>query len=483
MYASKRALVDADPTARHKGHEPAGARRHRPLCGDDGCDGLTWPPETGAIRRFLARSEKGHAGMKLSKSGEKMSEMSGLRSIMEDVATSTAAGASDWLNLSIGNPAQIKEVVDTWRDLTATVVAEDFSLTSSRYGPSRGMPALVDEIVAHFNTRYGWGITADNVAVGPGSQMLFFIATALFAGEVTDGSFQRVVLPMTPDYPGYLGLSMDPDGVTGIAPKIELTGDRSFQYAFDFEALERCPEIGMLLLSSPSNPTGRSIDGDELARLIDVARRRDVPLIVDHAYGTPFPRVAASRVAPQWDEHLINCFTLSKAGLPAERIGFAIGPSRYIRAMVSFMANSVLHAPQLMQRVAARALSSGLLDRLASTVISPFYRTRRLYAERLLADLLPDSIDWRLHAGEGGMFCWLWIDHDWFDDMALYRLMKTKKVFVVPGRHFFGKPMSTTSEAPHAKRCFRISLTADEHVIAEGVARIAEGLLELRHSA
>ncbi|RSN15386.1 valine--pyruvate transaminase [Nonomuraea sp. WAC 01424] len=421
--------------------------------------------------------------MKLSKSGEKMSDMSGLRSIMEDVATSTAAGASDWLNLSIGNPAQIKEVVDTWRDLTATVVAEDFSLTSSRYGPSRGMPALVDEIVAHFNTRYGWGITADNVAVGPGSQMLFFIATALFAGEVTDGSFQRVVLPMTPDYPGYLGLSMDPDGVTGIAPKIELTGDRSFQYAFDFEALERCPEIGMLLLSSPSNPTGRSIDGDELARLIDVARRRDVPLIVDHAYGTPFPRVAASRVAPQWDEHLINCFTLSKAGLPAERIGFAIGPSRYIRAMVSFMANSVLHAPQLMQRVAARALSSGLLDRLASTVISPFYRTRRLYAERLLADLLPDSIDWRLHAGEGGMFCWLWIDHDWFDDMALYRLMKTKKVFVVPGRHFFGKPASTTSEAPHAKRCFRISLTADEHVIAEGVARIAEGLLELRHSA
>ncbi|MFI9592598.1 valine--pyruvate transaminase [Nonomuraea sp. NPDC052265] len=420
--------------------------------------------------------------MKLSRSGQKMSDMSGLRSIMEDVATSTASGASDWLNLSIGNPAQIKEVIDAWKDLTATVVAEDFAWTSSRYGPSRGMPAMVEEIVAYFNAHYGWDLTADNVVVGPGSQMLFFIATALFAGQVADGSFQRLVLPMTPDYPGYLGLSTDPDGVTGIAPEVELTGDRSFRYAFDFEALERCPEIGMLLLSSPSNPTGRSIDGDELARLIDVARRRDVPLIVDHAYGTPFPRVAASRVAPQWDEHLINCFTLSKAGLPAERIGFAIGPSRYIRAMVSFMANSVLHAPQLMQAVAARALSSGLLDRLATSVISPFYRARRLYAERLLADLLPDSVNWRLHAGEGGMFCWLWIDHDWFDDMALYRLMKTKKVFVVPGRHFFGKPMSTASAAPHANRCFRISLTADEHVIAEGVARIAEGLLELRHS-
>lgn len=408
-----------------------------------------------------------------------MSDMSGLRSIMEDVATSTASGASDWLNLSIGNPAQIKEVLDAWKDLTATVVAEDYASTTSRYGPSRGMPAMVDEIVAHFNARYGWGITADNVVVGPGSQMLFFIATALFAGQAADGSLQRVVLPMTPDYAGYLGLSMDPDGVTGIAPEVELTGDRSFRYAFDFDAVERCPEVGMLLLSSPSNPTGRSIDGDELARLVDVARRRDVPLIVDHAYGAPFPRVAASRVAPQWDEHLINCFTLSKAGLPAERIGFAIGPSRYIRAMVSFMANSVLHAPQLVQLVAARAMSSGLLDRLATSAISPFYRARRLYAERLLADLLPDSVAWRLHEGEGGMFCWLWIDHDWFDDMALYQLMKTKKVFVVPGRHFFGKPMP----ASHATRCFRISLTPEEPVIAEGVARIAEGLLELRRSS
>ncbi|WP_433213171.1 valine--pyruvate transaminase [Microtetraspora malaysiensis] len=418
--------------------------------------------------------------MQLSRSGQKMSDMSGLRAIMEDVATSTAVDASDWLNLSIGNPASIKEVTDAWSSLTATVAAEDFTATSSRYGPSRGMPALVEEIVRSFNARYGWDITADNVVVGPGSQMLFFIATALFAGPAGEDSFRRVVLPMTPDYAGYMGLSLEPDGVAGIAPEVELTGDRSFRYAFDFEALERCPDVGMLLLSSPSNPTGRSIDGEELTRLIDVARRRDVPLIVDHAYGAPFPLVAASEVAPRRDDHVINCFTLSKAGLPAERIGFAIGPRHYIQSMVSFMANSVLHAPQLMQLVAARALSSGLLDSLASSVIRPFYRDRRSYVERLLTDLLPDSINWRLHAGEGGMFCWLWIDHDWFDDMALYRLMKTKKVFIVPGRHFFVNPLSMAPEATYATRCFRISITPDEHVIEEGVARIAEGLMELR---
>lgn len=411
-----------------------------------------------------------------------MSGMSGLRTIMEDIATSTAAGSSDWLNLSIGNPSPIDEVVDAWRELTITAATEDFASVSCRYGPSRGMPTLVDAIVDDFNTRYGWDITADNVVVGPGSQMLCFIAAALFTGSAGTEPPQRLILPMTPDYAGYQGLSLDREGVVGIAPRVQVTGDRSFHYGFDFDALERCPKAGMFLLSSPSNPTGRSIDDGELARLLGVARERDAPLVVDHAYGAPFPRIAASRLTPQWDEHLINCFTLSKAGLPAERIGFAIGPARYIRPMVSFMANSALHAPQLMQLVAARSLTTGLLDKLASEVIAPFYQARRLAVERLLADLLPDSVNWRLHAGKGGMFCWLWIDEDWFDDMALYGLMKTKKVFIVPGRHFFVHPPTGTTPGGHDTQCFRISLSADEDTIGEGIARIAEGLTHLRRA-
>ncbi|MFF9349009.1 aminotransferase class I/II-fold pyridoxal phosphate-dependent enzyme [Streptomyces sp. NPDC014734] len=419
------------------------------------------------------------ATMRLSRIGQKMSGMSGLRTIMEDIAASTAAGSSNWLNLSVGNPALIDEVVDTWRELTVQAATADFTATSSRYGPSRGLPALVDAIVDHFNTSYGWDITADNVVVGPGSQMLCFMAAALFTGSTGTEQPQRLVLPMTPDYAGYQGLSLDRDGVIGFTPRVLLSGDRSFHYAFDFDALDQCREAGMFLLSSPSNPTGRSVDGDELARLLSAARQRDVPLFVDHAYGEPFPRIAASRVAPQQDDYLINCFTLSKAGLPAERIGFAIGPDRYIRPMVSFMANSALHAPQLMQLVAARSLTTGALEKLASSVIAPFYQARRRSVERLLAELLPASVNWRLHTSEGGMFCWLWVDEPWFDDMALYELMKTKKVFIVPGRHFFVPPSADAALNSHGTRCFRISLSADEGTIGEGIARIAEGLTQL----
>jgi valine--pyruvate aminotransferase len=115
----------------------------------------------------------------------------------------------------------------------------------------------------------------------------------------------------------------------------------------------------------------------------------------------------------------INSFTVSKAGLPGERIGFAIGAEHYISAMASFMANSV-HAPQLNQLVVARALATGTLDSVVENFITPFYRRRREFAAELLESLLPADLDWRLHAGNGGMLSWLWVRHAWFDDLAFY---------------------------------------------------------------
>lgn len=151
-----------------------------------------------------------------------------------------------------------------------------------------------------------------------------------------------------------------------------------------------------------------------------------------------------------------------------------------IDSMVSCTANATLHAPQLMQSVVERALVSREIDVLATKVIKPYYRVKWRMAEELLHDNLPESIKWRLHASDGGMFCWLWIDHDWFDDLEIYRVLKSKRVFIVPGRHFFTGPMTTPFLADHGTRCIRLSLSSDEWVIAEGIARLSEALLELR---
>ncbi|MBM7442704.1 valine--pyruvate transaminase [Streptomyces sp. HB132] len=421
--------------------------------------------------------------MELSLSGTKMAGVSGLRSIMDDVAASTAdASAGEWLNLSVGNPATIADAGEMWRAALTDSLAEDFERAGCHYGPSRGSQVLIGAVVEYFNRTYGWQLGPQNVVIGPGSQMLCFAAAALFAGPGRLGD-RKMVLPMVPDYTGYQGLCMHDGGIVGVPPLIERQGEHSFRYALDIDALRRQPDIGMMLVSSPGNPTGRALDRAELDALTALAAERDVPLLLDQAYGSPFPRIAEVHTEPVLHDHLINCFSASKAGLPGERVGFAIGPPKYIDALASFMSNSVLHAPQLPQAALARVLGDGRLDRVTREAITPYYREKRRFAAGLLAEAMPPDMDWRMHSGVGGMFCWLWVDHPWFDDLDLYRRLKERRVFVVPGRHFFVDPLSSPGLDGHATRCFRISLSTEEKVLSEGIRHVADVLREMRASA
>jgi valine--pyruvate aminotransferase len=418
--------------------------------------------------------------MKLSLIGSQMSQMSGLRSIMEDIARSAGQPSdTEWINLSVGNPAAIPEVIEMWHTLVRGALAAGFAEGSCQYGPSRGAPALVDAIATYFNRYYGWNINATNIVVGPGSQMLAFIAAALYAGP-RPGGRRRITLPLLPDYTGYQGLCMDPGGIVGLDSRVERGEDGFFRYAIDFSAVERCADIGLLLLSSPANPTGRALSTGELGNLVQIAERCGVPLLVDHAYGEPFPQVARTLTAPVCHDNVINCFSLSKAGLPGERIGFAIGPEQFITPMVSFLANSALHASRLAQSAIAAGLQSGAIDHVVSTAIRPFYETRKEMAVELLREAMPGTMDWWIHAGEGGMFCWVWVNEDWFDDLALYQLLKQDHVFVAPGRNFFAEPAGGPRPGNHATKCFRVSLTVGRDALAEGISRIGRAVRELR---
>jgi valine--pyruvate aminotransferase len=405
-----------------------------------------------------------------------MASPSGLRNIMEDIAAAAAASPGDrWLNLGIGNPAFIPAVAETWQRLASQALAAEFREVSCRYGPSRGSQELVDAVVRYFGDHFDWDIGPRNVVVGPGSQMLCFIAAALFTGAGTPRP-ANLVLPMVPDYTGYQGLCLDSDRIAGLEATLHRGPDRSFGYQFDFDALRERIDSGLLMHSSPSNPTGRSLTATELDRLIDIAASRDVPLLIDNAYGEPFPGIGEGSLPPRLHDNVINCFTLSKAGLPGERIGFAVGPERYVEPMVSFMANSALHAPQLMQTTVAMALSSGAMDELVSTAIRPFYRQRRKVVEKMLFDVLPPGVRWRLHASQGGMFCWLWVDETWFDDLAFYQALKRERVFVVPGRHFFTDPVDGGGLGPHVRQCIRVSISAELAALTDGISRMARAL-------
>jgi valine--pyruvate aminotransferase len=130
--------------------------------------------------------------------------------------------------------------------------------------------------------------------------------------------------------------------------------------------------------------------------------------------------------------------------------------------------------------VVARALASGILDSLVSQSITPFYRHRRELAVELLESALPADMDWRLHSDNNGMFSWLWIRDDWFDDAAFYERLKRARVFVTPGRYFFVGPEGGAALGRHSTQCVRVSLSCELPVLVEGIERLAAGLRAMR---
>jgi valine--pyruvate aminotransferase len=202
----------------------------------------------------------------------------------------------------------------------------------------------------------------------------------------------------------------------------------------------------------------------EIQKLLQIAKKRDIPLIIDSAYAPPFPNLAFTAMTPIYDEHALHCVSLSKAGLPGERVGFVIAHEKYIQAIEPFESNVGIHSSRFGQALATKAFESGRLSELSETVIKPFYQKKlELFKEHLFKNL-PKSLNWYIHKVEGSLFSWVWIDHEKMNDLTLYQSLKKEGLIVVPGSSFF--PGLRTAWG-HKNQCLRFSMTAsDADIIA-----------------
>lgn len=403
--------------------------------------------------------------------GRRMAQRSGVREIMKDIEeTIRAAAGRPLINLSAGNPVILPEIEAMWRRHTQTFVdSPQFGEVICRYGSSQGYEPLIDAVVDWFNTHYQWGITRRNVLVTSGSQSFYFLAANCFGGYDEQGQLHPIVLPLCPDYTGYGGLPLTPGTLRTYKPTIDLTGPHRFKYRPDFAQIELDETVGAVLFSRPCNPTGNVLTDDETRQIVRSAAAYDVPVLIDSAYAIPFPHLVFTDMELIWEPNVIHCMSLSKAGLPGERVGIAIGPEHYIGVLESFQSNVSLHSSRYGQAIAAAAISSGELAQLSASVIRPHYQrksaTVQAACEREMADL-----PWYLHQGEGTVFSWLWLKDLPITDLELYQELKQEGVVVVPGSSFFP---GLVEDWPHRHQCLRISLTAPEEALQAGVAKMA----------
>jgi len=418
--------------------------------------------------------------------GRHLGSGSGIEELMDDLGHALASGGPNLKMLGGGQPARIPEVDAVWRRRMEELLKEIGGLERalSSYDPPRGNPRFIKAVADFLHTTFGWPVGPENVAVTCGGQTAFFFLFNLLAGRMADGTHRRILLPLVPEYIGYANQGVDGSMFLAVPPRIEEIGDHEFKYRVDFDKLEITPDIAAICASRPTNPTGNVLTDDEVARLAAIARGHDIPLIIDNAYGLPFPGIIFTEATPYWDDNTILTLSLSKIGLPGTRTGIVIAPPEIIRALGSMSAIAGLSNPSTGQQITAPLIESGEILNISERLVRPYYKRKAKLARQAAHDVFAavDTGDWRMHITEGALFLWLWFPDLPCTSAELYQRLKARDVLVIPGHYFFfGLPESPPW--PHRHECIRVSYAMNEDAVRDGLQIIAEEVAAIRHGA
>lgn len=261
----------------------------------------------------------------------------------------------------------------------------------TRYTPVNGIPELREAIAEKFWKDHGLRYTHEEILVSAGGKQAIF---NLLLALIQPGDEVLIPSPYWVSYPDMVKLA------EGIPVIVETHEEEGFKLSP--EALER--SIGekskLLILNSPSNPTGMCYTKDELFALGEVIRRHPHVFVAsDDIYekivfdGQPFATFA--QVNPDLKERTITLNGVSKAYcMTGWRIGYCAGPKPLIQAMSKIQSQSTSNPCAISQKAALAALT-GPQDDL-KRMVDTYARRRRWLVERLrgmrgVSCILPDG--------------------------------------------------------------------------------------------
>lgn len=407
--------------------------------------------------------------MNFSRFGHRFTHNSGTRQLMDDLGM-VLRSPQKVINLGGGNPSVIPVMQQRFRqNLERLIASSDFDRLAAHYDDPQGHRPFLDAVAELLRAQYGWPVTHENLALTNGSQASFFMLFNLFGGSAASGTRRRILLPSCPEYIGYADVGLEPALLTSTRARIEKLDPHSFKYHIDFDAIEIDKEIAAVCVSRPTNPTGNVITNDELTRLVAMTARAGIPLIVDNAYGLPFPNIVFEPVDLVWDEHIILCFSLSKLGLPGLRTGIVLAAPPVVQALTSMNAAFMLANSALGASIALDLMRTGEIIELSRHSIQPYYHERSKQAIVWCHEYF-SGFDYYIHKSEGAIFLWLWFPNLPISAQLLYERLKAKNILVIPGHHF-GPGLA--EDWQHLHECLRISYARPSEDVRMGIVAIA----------
>lgn len=415
----------------------------------------------------------------LSTFGHRFGADSGTFTLMDDLGKALTVNP-DMLFLGGGNPARIPAVETEIKTALEQVLAQPDGVSElcGNYQSPQGDPAFLEALAQYFRQYCGWQVSPANIALANGSQAAFFVLFNMFAGQFPDGSQRQILLPMAPEYIGYASAGLSDPFFCSVKPQIELLDDDQFKYHIDFVNLplataEQAAGIGAVCLSRPTNPTGNVVSDEELQQLKQLAHLRGVPLIIDAAYGQPFPGIVFTEASCPWDEGTIYLLSLSKIGLPGVRTGIVVASEAVIQSYTRANTALNLACSSAGPSIAKYWLRQDRLNTISQNLVKPHYEQAAHTAIALIRRACRD-LPVKIHAPQGAIFLWLWCQDLPISSEELYQRLKMRGVLVLSGHHFFiGLP---EPDWPHAQQCLRMTYCQPTAVLERAIAVLAEEL-------
>ena len=379
---------------------------------------------------------------------------------MSQKSSEMKAQGIDVINMSVGEPDF--NTPENIKEAAKKAIDDNFS----RYSPVPGYPDLRKAIVAKLKNENGLDYTVNEVIVGTGGkQGICNVILAL----VNPGDEVIIPAPYWVSYPQMAKLA-------GGVPVIVNAGfDQDFKMTPEQLEAAITPKTKMLILCSPSNPTGSVYSKEELAALADVLRKHpDVFVLADEIYEhiNYIGKHHSIAQEPGLKDQVIIANGVSKAyATTGWRIGFLAGPEWIIKGCNKLQGQYTSGTCSVSQKAAEAAYT---LDQSAVEKMRQAFERRRDLIVKLAKEV--PGLEVNIPQGAFYLFpkCNSYFGKSNGDktinnstDFAMYLLEEAHVATV--GGDAFGDP-----------DCFRMSYATSDENIKEAIRRIKEALSKLK---
>ena len=291
------------------------------------------------------------------------------------------------------------------------------------YGPVLGLPALRSELASQWSKSYGGEIHSNHVGITSGCNQAFSAAVAMLCGQDDE-----IILP-TPFYFNHK-MWLDMAGVRTIT--LACRGD---MIPDPEKAAQLITEkTRAIVLVTPNNPCGVEYPADIVMKFYELAKERQIALIIDETYRDFHSQTGAPHNLFHkkcWADTLIQLYSFSKAyRLTGHRVGSVIASKTRITEIEKFLDTVSICPNQLGQKAALWGLQN-LGEWLANERLEIL--TRRSLIEENFPRLAAKG--WKL-LGLGAYFAYLKHPFDISSDTLARHLVDAASVLTLPGTMF-----------------------------------------------